>query len=80
MVTIPPQLDENIRSWHGREGCDWLAALPAAVAGLQSGDTILAIDGHQYEFFGESQILTELRQDAGKTVTGVGTVRSERAP
>ena len=34
MVTIPPQLDENIRSWHGREGSDWLAALPAAVAGL----------------------------------------------
>ena len=34
MVTIPPQLDENIRSWHGREGSDWLEALPAAVAGL----------------------------------------------
>src|SRR3954464_9674722 len=34
MVTIPPQLDENIRSWHGQEGSDWLAALPAAVAGL----------------------------------------------
>ena len=34
MVTIPPQLDENIRSWHGRKGSDWLEALPAAVAGL----------------------------------------------
>src|SRR3954452_24882848 len=34
MVTIPPQLDENIRSWHGQEGSDWLAALRAAVAGL----------------------------------------------
>jgi len=34
MVTIPPQLDENIRSWHGQEGSDWLEALPAAVAGL----------------------------------------------
>ena len=34
MVTIPPQLDENIRSWHGQEGADWLAALPTAVAGL----------------------------------------------
>jgi len=34
MVTIPPQLDENIRSWHGREGSDWLEALPAEVAGL----------------------------------------------
>src|SRR4051794_12554347 len=34
MVTIPPQLDENIRSWHGQQGADWLAALPTAVAGL----------------------------------------------
>src|SRR3954453_15694587 len=34
MVTIPPQLDENIRSWHGQEGADWLAGLPTAVARL----------------------------------------------
>jgi streptomycin 6-kinase len=34
MVTIPPQLDENIRSWHGQEGSDWLEALPAVVAAL----------------------------------------------
>jgi regulator of sigma E protease len=42
---------------------------PAALAGLQSGDAILGIDGHQFEFFGDSQVLTELRQDVGKTVT-----------
>jgi regulator of sigma E protease len=42
---------------------------PAATAGLQSGDAILAIDGRQFEFFGEGQVLTELRQSAGKTVT-----------
>jgi regulator of sigma E protease len=44
-------------------------ASPAATAGLKPGDAILGIEGHQFEFFGESQILTELRQDAGKTVT-----------
>jgi streptomycin 6-kinase len=37
MVTIPPQLDANIRSWHGRKGSDWLEALPAAVARLAAG-------------------------------------------
>jgi streptomycin 6-kinase len=37
MVTIPPQLDANIRSWHGRRGSDWLEALPAAVARLAAG-------------------------------------------
>jgi regulator of sigma E protease len=42
---------------------------PAAAAGLQPGDAILAVDGRQFEFFGEGQILTELRKDAGKTVT-----------
>jgi regulator of sigma E protease len=42
---------------------------PAAAAGLHSGDAILGIDGRQFEFFGEGQILTELRKNAGKTVT-----------
>jgi hypothetical protein len=35
MVTIPPQLDENIRSWHGQEGSDWLGALPVWWPGSQ---------------------------------------------
>jgi regulator of sigma E protease len=42
---------------------------PAAAAGLTSGDAILAVDGHQFEFFGEGQVLTQLRDSAGKTVT-----------
>jgi regulator of sigma E protease len=42
---------------------------PAAAAGLQSGDAILAIDGRQYEFFGDRQILGDLQESAGKTVT-----------
>jgi len=42
---------------------------PAAVAGLQPGETITAIDGVKFEFFGESQVLTELRSRPGETVT-----------
>jgi regulator of sigma E protease len=42
---------------------------PAATAGLRSGDTILAIDGRQYEFFGEGQLLQDLRANVGRTVT-----------
>jgi regulator of sigma E protease len=42
---------------------------PAATAGLQPGDAILAVDGHQNEFFGEGSILLDLRADVGKAVT-----------
>jgi len=41
---------------------------PAATAGLQPGETIVAVDGKRFEFFGQAQILTELRASAGKTV------------
>jgi regulator of sigma E protease len=41
---------------------------PAAAAGLTPGDTILAVDHQRFEFFGETQILTELRSRAGETV------------
>ena len=41
---------------------------PAATAGLTPGDTILAVDHQRFEFFGEKQILTELRSRAGDTV------------
>jgi regulator of sigma E protease len=41
---------------------------PAATAGLQAGDTIVALDGRRFEFFGQDQILTELRASAGQTV------------
>ena len=41
---------------------------PAQRAGLQSGDTILALDGRQYEFFGETQLLQDLRENVGRTV------------
>jgi regulator of sigma E protease len=41
---------------------------PAATAGLQAGETVIAIDGRQYEFFGTEQALPELRARAGETV------------
>ena len=45
---------------------------PAAAAGLQPGDAIIGVDGHQYDFFsaydGTSPI-TDLRDRAGETVT-----------
>ena len=31
MLTIPPHLAENLRAWHGAEGEQWLAELPARV-------------------------------------------------
>jgi regulator of sigma E protease len=42
---------------------------PAEAAGLQPGDTILAVNGEQHEFFGEGSILTELQSNVGETVT-----------
>jgi regulator of sigma E protease len=42
---------------------------PAAAAGLESGDSILAVDNRKYEFFGEGQVLTDLRDHVGQTVT-----------
>ena len=41
---------------------------PAAAAGLVSGETILAVDGQQYEFFGSAQVLTDIRSKVGQTV------------
>jgi regulator of sigma E protease len=41
---------------------------PAATAGLIPGDAIVAIDHERFEFFGEKQVLTELRSRAGETV------------
>jgi regulator of sigma E protease len=42
---------------------------PASAAGLQAGDSILAIDGQQYEFFGDGDVLIALRDRVGETVT-----------
>jgi regulator of sigma E protease len=44
------------------------AGSPAAAAELRPGDAIVALDGHQFEFFGEAQVLPELRAKAGETV------------
>ncbi|HET9521907.1 MAG TPA: M50 family metallopeptidase [Candidatus Limnocylindrales bacterium] len=41
---------------------------PAATAGLTAGDTILGVDGRNYEFFGSDQVLTDLRVKVGETV------------
>jgi regulator of sigma E protease len=42
---------------------------PAEAAGLQPGDTLLAVNGQQHEFFGQGSILTELQANVGQTVT-----------
>jgi regulator of sigma E protease len=42
---------------------------PAASIGLKPGDAILAVDGHRSEFFGSGSVITDLRANAGKTVT-----------
>jgi regulator of sigma E protease len=42
---------------------------PAAAAGLQAGDALVAIDGERYEFFGGRTILDGLRARAGQQVT-----------
>ena len=42
---------------------------PAATAGLRAADAVLAVDGRQYVFRGEGDILTDLRTHVGKTVT-----------
>jgi regulator of sigma E protease len=42
---------------------------PAAAAGLQPGDAILAVNGVQHEFFREGQsVITDLQSDVGKPV------------
>jgi regulator of sigma E protease len=41
---------------------------PAAAAGLHAGEAILAVNGKQFEFFGEGNVLTELRAHTGETV------------
>ena len=42
---------------------------PAAAAGLQPGDAILAVDGAQHEFNGEGGVLPDLQANVGQTVT-----------
>ncbi len=42
---------------------------PAAAAGLQPGDAILAVNGVQHEFFGGGDVLDDLRANVGKPVT-----------
>ena len=41
---------------------------PAAAAGLQPGDAIVAVDGQRYQFITGPNALTDLRERAGKTV------------
>jgi regulator of sigma E protease len=41
---------------------------PAAAAGLRPGEAIIAVNGQQFEFFGNRDILTELRSSAGETI------------
>lgn len=41
---------------------------PAAAAGLQPGDAIIAVDGQRFQFITGPNALTDLREKAGKTV------------
>ncbi len=41
---------------------------PAATAGLQPGDAIIAVDGERYEFIAGPTVLDDLRAHAGQTV------------
>jgi regulator of sigma E protease len=42
---------------------------PASAAGLRPGDAILAVNGKQFEFFGDNDVIGELRTHIGETVT-----------
>ena len=42
---------------------------PAAAAGLQAGDAIVAVDGERYQFIAGPSVLEGLRSRAGQTVT-----------
>src|SRR5690242_2983088 len=42
---------------------------PASAAGLQPGDTILAVNGRQYEFFGSTSALEDLQDNVGRPVS-----------
>jgi regulator of sigma E protease len=42
---------------------------PAAAAGLAAGDSILAVDGRRYDFYSTESVVTDLRANAGETVT-----------
>ncbi len=42
---------------------------PAAAAGLQPGDAIVAVDGQRYEMFGSQNVLDGIRAKAGSTIT-----------
>jgi regulator of sigma E protease len=41
---------------------------PAAVAGLQPGDTLVSINGRRYSAFGPGSLLDDLRASAGQTI------------
>jgi regulator of sigma E protease len=41
---------------------------PAAIAGMQAGDQIVAVNERQHEFFGEGSIYADLQDNVGKTV------------
>jgi regulator of sigma E protease len=47
---------------------------PAAEAGLESGDTLISLDGQRFEFNGDRDILTEIRSNAGNTID-LGVIR-----
>jgi regulator of sigma E protease len=54
---------------HGIRFSEVQPASPASTAGLRPGDAILAVNGNQYEFFGDRNALDDLQANVGKPVT-----------
>jgi regulator of sigma E protease len=54
---------------HGLKFSEVQPGSPASAADLRPGDAILAVNGRQYEFFGDRNVLSDLQANVGKPVT-----------
>jgi regulator of sigma E protease len=54
---------------HGLRFSEVQPGSPASAAGLQPGDAIIAVNGQQYEFFGDRNVLSDLQANVGQPVT-----------
>jgi regulator of sigma E protease len=54
---------------HGLKFSEVQPGSPASAADLRPGDAILAVNGRQYEFFGDRNVLSDLQANVGRPVT-----------